>query len=773
MLGYHTKQVTSYGKRNQRIINVAEDRLPKQPVNIFDDFPPTQWAPIASKMKKGENAPQAKKSMSPKILHMHRKKRLSPVIMPLSKKRKTFPQIRRLEDEGESVLTPSRRPLGALPLNTPGSPAVLGKARLVSGRGTPLKKPFTPFVDIMVLDDKGRTVSQERRISGPIDSDSEDDSPPQPKPPRRLRRLATTRVDSGASDSDEDEPPVVDVHISSGPLPIPDSPGNVLRAPAKGKLPRLQLEVVLPLRHPAAVVVPPTTQSPVVVPPPTISPPAANDIPNQPDPPLRYQHFASPIPRARQLTPIGGRGKRLYAPPSPPSPLTPTDGDLTIDISDLSISLSPQAGRSSLADEIPDYLRPLLAECGQDKIGLHEFSAFIKTFPLDPLVSRYERTALGFWKIGEASYSEVFGIGDVVLKVIPLRDETHRRLRPNSKGDEADGPAPTDAKDVLKEIIVTHAMGEVCDGFVKLLRTYVVRGTYPQVLLELWDEYYQRKGSEGVRPDTFTVSQAYAIIVLPNGGPDLEAYTFKNAKTGWKQACSIFWQVAKALAHAEQLVSFEHRDLHLGQILVKEIPSASRPLQALSQNRKSSKSQRPTMDDPTHGVRATLIDLGLSRMDAGDGCGGEMVHWTPFEEEIFMGEGDYQFDIYRFMRALNGNNWEAFNPLTNAMWLHYLTGKLLRAKGLKAPARRKSQAPAALGSAFTERDCYECLVDLEEWLGNSVAAVVSESNASKAKGRKKKAQAVLPTPAALLLGPLCAGEVVGYGVKKGWVKSLA
>ena len=48
--------------------------------------------------------------------------------------------------------------------------------------------------------------------------------------------------------------------------------------------------------------------------------------------------------------------------------------------------------------------------------------------------------------------------------------------------------------------------------------------------------------------------------MLPNGGLDLEAYKFMNpSKTGWRQACSLFWQVAKALAHAEQLVSFEVR----------------------------------------------------------------------------------------------------------------------------------------------------------------------------------------------------------------------
>lgn len=65
-------------------------------------------------------------------------------------------------------------------------------------------------------------------------------------------------------------------------------------------------------------------------------------------------------------------------------------------------------------------------------------------------------------------------------------------------------------------------------------------------------------------PDSFTVSQVYAIIVLPNGGPDLEAYAFESAtKTGWRQACSLFWQVTRALAEAEDIVSFEVRPFRL------------------------------------------------------------------------------------------------------------------------------------------------------------------------------------------------------------------
>ncbi|KAJ7639096.1 hypothetical protein FB45DRAFT_827867 [Roridomyces roridus] len=755
MLGYHTKQVTTYGKRRQRIVNVDDDRVPRPPPTIFDDLPPTQWAPVASRMKKRENGPKA----SPQILHMSKKKPAfsSPVDSRLGAMRSA--QARRLAVE-------SRRPLGLMPLNTPGSPA----PRLAAGKGVPpVQALFTPVVDIIVLDGEGKTVSKERRISGPRFSPCEDDSPPQPRAPRRGVALKKALViESDESDSDEE---------SIFELP-PDSPPRKVITVKKAVPLRIESDesdaddsIILPV-SPAVEMAPLPIESDesdldesILLP---VSPVVISQRPTTPivSNPVRYQRAASPIPRPRQLTPIRRRG--LYAPPSPPSPLTPSDGNLSIDLSDLSLSLSTSSGGSSLVEDIPEYLQPLLAECSQSLCGLHEFSAFIKSFPFDPLVSAHKNTAQqGFRKIGEASYSEVFGIGDVVLKVIPLRDETQRRLR--NTATDVEGPAETDAKDVLKEIIVTRAMGDICDGFVKLLRAYVVRGTYPQVLLELWDEYLDRKGSEGVRPDTFAVSQAYAIIVLPNGGPDLEASTFA-AKSGWRQACSVFWQVAKALAHAEQLVSFEHRDLHLGQILVKDVGVVASPLQAVNQNRRRSvKPERALMDDAVHGVRATLIDLGLSRMDAGDGSGGETVHWTPFEEEIFMGEGDYQFDIYRCMRDHNGNNWEAFNPLTNALWLHYLIVKLLKSKGLKAPARRKTQSTPAPGAAFTERDCYECLIDLEDWLGNCVSAVVEAK--PKGKGRKKKAAPATPAP--LLRGPLCAGEVVGYGVKKGWVRSLA
>lgn len=235
-----------------------------------------------------------------------------------------------------------------------------------------------------------------------------------------------------------------------------------------------------------------------------------------------YDLIPSPLPKLRQLTPIRrSQDKGLTAKNSlfaygrgvPPSPTTPTDtdSDLSFEFSQIDIGISREDLEAlrlhdpDIRINYPQFLKPLLEECHQEACGPYEFSAFIKSFPFDPILQDSRGNSwevLQFKKIGEASYSEVFGIGDVVLKVIPLHDEScPGKVRGELK--EPDGPAPSEVKDVRKEIIVTRAMGEVHEGFVKLLKTYIVRGKYPEVLLNLWDEYNEGKGSESVRPGEY------------------------------------------------------------------------------------------------------------------------------------------------------------------------------------------------------------------------------------------------------------------------------
>lgn len=57
------------------------------------------------------------------------------------------------------------------------------------------------------------------------------------------------------------------------------------------------------------------------------------------------------------------------------------------------------------------------------------------------------------------------------------------------------------------------------------------------------------------------------------------------------------------------------------------------------------------MDHDIHGVRATVIDLGLSRMES-DEDSGESVRWTPFDDEVFEGEGN-SVKRHSYLQRLN------------------------------------------------------------------------------------------------------------------------
>lgn len=73
----------------------------------------------------------------------------------------------------------------------------------------------------------------------------------------------------------------------------------------------------------------------------------------------------------------------------------------------------------------------------------------------------------------------------------------------------------------------------------------------------MWDEFeHSRKDCDGVRPSSLPATQLYCVVILPHAGTDLESYHFQG-KMVWREACQVFWQVAKALKVAEEAASFE------------------------------------------------------------------------------------------------------------------------------------------------------------------------------------------------------------------------
>ncbi|KAI3626011.1 hypothetical protein CBS9595_001372 [Malassezia furfur] len=283
-------------------------------------------------------------------------------------------------------------------------------------------------------------------------------------------------------------------------------------------------------------------------------------------------------------------------------------------------------------------------------------------------------------KVGEASYSEVYRItrplGSAkgrpavsVMKVIPLEGDA-----------VVPGPAQSPVASVAREIRLTSALSPTSpEGaqFVRLQEAYVVHGTYPQRLLNAWDAFKQRDArSENPRPHVLPPSQRYALLCMDDAGTELE----HTPLASWAQRAAVFWQVAYAVARVEASAAFEHRDLHLGNILVTRTPTR-RTTRSMSGAQASvvpealPASLWKAYEPRTAHIQATIIDYSLSRMTI-DGT----VHAYDFADTtLFEGQGDSQYDVYRTMRSLVAGDWQAFHASTNVLWLQFVAQRLLAA----------------------------------------------------------------------------------------------
>lgn len=79
---------------------------------------------------------------------------------------------------------------------------------------------------------------------------------------------------------------------------------------------------------------------------------------------------------------------------------------------------------------------------------------------------------------------------------------------------------------------------------------------------------------------------------------------------------------------------------------------------------------------------------------------------------------------------------------------------------MKLPGgRRQSGGDSRVVSStgYDERECYDCLVEMERLLGDCIA--------STRKGQKARRKTVAPSS-----GPKSAREVIAYGIRRAWIR---
>ena len=282
-------------------------------------------------------------------------------------------------------------------------------------------------------------------------------------------------------------------------------------------------------------------------------------------------------------------------------------------------------------------------------------------------------------KIAEGSFGSVFKMSDkeglqepTIGKLMPLRPKSGKGSRK---------PEYTHIMDAVGEIRLLETMSQV-PGFVEFRSAEVLVGELPKPLKREYRTYKARcksnKGSfcELRYPD----DQTWVFIEMGNAGTELEDALLpeseenmildKDGRGQWtlgvQHVRDIFWGVAEALANGEEAQEFEHRDMHFSNICIQ---------------RKQIQENNGYLLIPSDtNIEVTLIDYTLSRATL---LNGKVVCNRMVDQEIFFGQDDLQFDVYRWMREempgqdLRSKQWEAFVPMTNVLWLYHLLEKLM------------------------------------------------------------------------------------------------
>lgn len=328
-------------------------------------------------------------------------------------------------------------------------------------------------------------------------------------------------------------------------------------------------------------------------------------------------------------------------------------------------------------------------------------------------------------KIAEASYAEVYRItnsrGTSIIKVIRLQSP----IKPQTKAQVKSGlvdEEPHAESDLQGELKISEWLADI-PGFVIYKERFIVEGKGTKELLET-HQVFQRKQKRRdpgraqfyPSPSRYLDNTRFLVVELGDAGTALEDFIMAESKTmGQEMLWDVFLSTAVAMARAEGMVRFEHRDLHEGNLCVRRVRPARQKETSSSNGEATGKGGGGGVKFGWSGLEVTILDYGLSRATDPETIGPELdqescpaspigrrtdttnngeagkdeeeaVVFYDLEKDpsMFTSTHAPQCEIYRLMRAHLLSNtpkgkpvsWAGHYPYTNVLWLSYIYGYL-------------------------------------------------------------------------------------------------
>ncbi|XP_077564732.1 serine/threonine-protein kinase haspin homolog [Haemaphysalis longicornis] len=168
-----------------------------------------------------------------------------------------------------------------------------------------------------------------------------------------------------------------------------------------------------------------------------------------------------------------------------------------------------------------------------------------------------------------------------------------------------------------------------------------------------------RKPKNIAATDKEHVQRAYLAWHMTSAGVPLDKFKFTNVLQLW----SILQQIALTLAVAEEALQFEHRDLRLDRVLVGATREEKAKFIIFGRN----------LTVKTRGVEARITGFASSRITDGD-----TPIFTELDDLFERPTGHKVQFAYKHMTSIIRNEWHHFHPLTNLLFLLYITKEMYR-----------------------------------------------------------------------------------------------